>query len=43
MDIRERELEKLFDRYGRIRDIDIKTPGRPPAVRWAAVFHHCLP
>jgi RNA recognition motif-containing protein len=33
MDVRERELEKLFDRYGRIRDIDIKTPGRPPAVR----------
>ena len=29
-------LQRLFDKYGRIRDIDIKTPGRPPAVRTVA-------
>jgi arginine/serine-rich splicing factor 1/9 len=33
MDVRERDVERLFDKYGRIDDIDIKTPGRPPAVR----------
>ena len=31
MDIREREVEDLFYKYGRIRDIDLKTPSRPPA------------
>eukprot|EP00602_Paraphysomonas_sp_CaronLab_P010238 CAMPEP_0185017486 /NCGR_PEP_ID=MMETSP1103-20130426/430_1 /TAXON_ID=36769 /ORGANISM="Paraphysomonas bandaiensis, Strain Caron Lab Isolate" /LENGTH=227 /DNA_ID=CAMNT_0027546915 /DNA_START=59 /DNA_END=743 /DNA_ORIENTATION=+ len=31
MDIREREIEDLFYKYGRIRDIDLKTPSRPPA------------
>ena len=30
-DTREREVEELFDKYGRIRDIDLKLPGRPPA------------
>ena len=30
-DVREREVEELFDKYGRIRDIDLKLPGRPPA------------
>lgn len=29
-DIRERELDDLFHKYGRIRNIDIKTPRRPP-------------
>lgn len=31
MDIRERDIEDLFYKYGRIRDIDLKTPNRPPA------------
>ena len=30
-DTKEREVEELFDKYGRIRDIDLKLPGRPPA------------
>lgn len=30
-DIRERELEDIFYKYGRIRDIQVKTPQRPPA------------
>lgn len=31
MDIKEREIDDLFYKYGRIRDIDLKTPSRPPA------------
>ena len=31
VDIRESELEDLFYKYGRIREIDIKRPPRPPA------------
>jgi len=31
INIREREIEDLFYKYGRIRDIDLKTPSRPPA------------
>jgi len=31
MNIREREIDDLFGKYGRIRDIDLKTPSRPPA------------
>ena len=31
IDIRESELDDLFYKYGRIRDIDIKHPNRPPA------------
>eukprot|EP00199_Chlamydomonas_sp_CCMP681_P004767 CAMPEP_0119105586 /NCGR_PEP_ID=MMETSP1180-20130426/3504_1 /TAXON_ID=3052 ORGANISM="Chlamydomonas cf sp, Strain CCMP681" /NCGR_SAMPLE_ID=MMETSP1180 /ASSEMBLY_ACC=CAM_ASM_000741 /LENGTH=120 /DNA_ID=CAMNT_0007090671 /DNA_START=147 /DNA_END=505 /DNA_ORIENTATION=+ len=31
LDVRERELEDLFYKYGRIRNIDLKTPTRPPA------------
>lgn len=31
MDIRTREVEDIFYKYGRIRDIDIKFPSRPPA------------
>ena len=31
IDIRERELDDLFYKYGKIKRIDIKTPSRPPA------------
>jgi RNA recognition motif-containing protein len=31
LDVRERELDDLFYKYGRIRGIDLKTPSRPPA------------
>jgi len=30
-DIKESELDDLFHKYGRIKDIDLKTPARPPA------------
>lgn len=30
-DIKEREVEDLFYKYGRIKSIDLKTPPRPPA------------
>ena len=36
VDIREREIEDLFYKYGRIRDIDIKRPMRPPAFAFVA-------
>ena len=31
IDVREREVDDLFYKCGRIVDIDLKTPGRPPA------------
>ncbi|EKX52221.1 hypothetical protein GUITHDRAFT_41825, partial [Guillardia theta CCMP2712] len=31
LDIRTRDIEDLFYKYGRIRDIEVKTPNRPPA------------
>jgi hypothetical protein len=31
MDIKEREIDDLFYKYGRITDIHIKRPNRPPA------------
>lgn len=31
VDIRTKDVEDLFFKYGRIRDIDCKTPARPPA------------
>lgn len=31
LDVRTREVEDLFYKYGRIRDIDVKLPTRPPA------------
>ena len=31
IDVRESEVDDLFYKYGRIRDIDLKTPARPPA------------
>ncbi|GAB5037200.1 pre-mrna-splicing factor sf2-like isoform x1 [Nannochloropsis oceanica] len=36
MDVRERELDDLFYKYGRIRGIDIKRPNRPPAYAFVA-------
>eukprot|EP00740_Mantoniella_antarctica_P007821 CAMPEP_0181354280 /NCGR_PEP_ID=MMETSP1106-20121128/3278_1 /TAXON_ID=81844 /ORGANISM="Mantoniella antarctica, Strain SL-175" /LENGTH=78 /DNA_ID=CAMNT_0023466935 /DNA_START=57 /DNA_END=290 /DNA_ORIENTATION=- len=30
IDVRERELEDLFHKFGRIREIDLKLPPRPP-------------
>jgi len=35
-DIRERELDDLFYKYGRIREIDIKKGDRPPAFAFIA-------
>jgi hypothetical protein len=33
----------LFARYGRIRDIDLKTPNRPPAYAFGGrIAHHSL-
>ena len=31
MDVKESEIDDLFYKYGRIRDIEIKRPQRPPA------------
>uniref|UniRef100_K3W7Q0 SAP domain-containing protein n=1 Tax=Globisporangium ultimum (strain ATCC 200006 / CBS 805.95 / DAOM BR144) TaxID=431595 RepID=K3W7Q0_GLOUD len=31
LDIRTRDVEDLFYKYGRIKDIDVKVPSRPPA------------
>jgi arginine/serine-rich splicing factor 1/9 len=39
-DVRESEIERIFDRYGRIRDINIKAPrdmGRGPNTSFAFV------
>ena len=36
IDIRERELDDLFYKYGRIREIDLKQPARPPAFAFIA-------
>ena len=30
-DVRERDVEDIFDKYGKIRAIDIKAKGRAPA------------
>lgn len=30
LDIKERELEDIFYKYGRIRDVRLKMPSRPP-------------
>lgn len=30
LDIRQREVEDLFGKYGRLEDIDLKLPSRPP-------------
>ncbi|KAJ1490882.1 hypothetical protein T484DRAFT_1555975, partial [Baffinella frigidus] len=31
LDIRTKDIDDLFYKYGRIRDIDLKNPSRPPA------------
>lgn len=31
IDIKESELDDLFYKYGKIREIDLKAPARPPA------------
>ncbi len=31
IDIRTKDVEDLFYKYGKIRDIECKTPARPPA------------
>jgi splicing factor, arginine/serine-rich 1 len=31
MDVKEREIDDIFYKYGRITDIQIKRPDRPPA------------
>jgi len=40
IDIKEREIEDIFDRYGKIRDIDIKCPSRPPAFAFITFDHY---
>jgi hypothetical protein len=40
MDIRTRDVEDLFYKYGRIRDIDLKTPNRPPAYAFGLSRHY---
>mmetsp|Transcript_25420 Transcript_25420/g.33099 ORF Transcript_25420/g.33099 Transcript_25420/m.33099 type:complete len:249 (+) Transcript_25420:32-778(+) len=39
MDIRERELDDIFYKYGRISDIQIKRPDRPPAFAFVTFTH----
>jgi hypothetical protein len=36
IDVKEREIDDLFYKFGRIRDIDLKIPGRPPAFAFVA-------
>lgn len=40
MDIRERELDDLFYKYGRITDVDIKRPREPPAFAFITFRDH---
>lgn len=40
LDIRERELDDLFYKYGRIRDIVIKKPSNPPAYAFITYSDH---
>lgn len=40
LDIRESELDDLFYKYGRIREIELKTPGRPPAFAFITFDDH---
>lgn len=40
LDIREREIDDLFYKYGRIKDIDLKTPSRPPAYAFVVFDDH---
>ncbi len=36
MDLQREELEDIFKEFGRIHDIDLKTPQRPPAFAFVA-------
>ena len=40
IDIKEREIEDLFYKYGPIREIEIKRPMRPPAYAFVAFTHY---
>jgi hypothetical protein len=40
LDTRVRDIEDLFWKYGRIRDIDLKTPARPPAFAFVTFESH---
>jgi len=39
MDIKEHEIDDLFYKYGRITDIEIKRPSRPPAYCFVSFDH----
>lgn len=39
MDVREREIDDIFYKYGRITDIQIKRPDRPPAFAFVSFTH----
>jgi len=40
LDIRESELDDLFYKYGKIKEIDLKTPARPPAFAFITFADH---
>ena len=40
IDVREKEIEDIFYKFGPIREIDIKRPVRPPAFAFVAFEHH---
>eukprot|EP00600_Ochromonadales_sp_CCMP1393_P006411 CAMPEP_0174968376 /NCGR_PEP_ID=MMETSP0004_2-20121128/8098_1 /TAXON_ID=420556 /ORGANISM="Ochromonas sp., Strain CCMP1393" /LENGTH=288 /DNA_ID=CAMNT_0016217599 /DNA_START=56 /DNA_END=922 /DNA_ORIENTATION=- len=40
LDIRESELDDLFYKYGKMREIDLKTPARPPAFAFISYEHY---
>lgn len=40
IDIRSKDVEDLFWKYGRIRDIDCKSPARPPAFAFVTFEHY---
>jgi arginine/serine-rich splicing factor 1/9 len=39
MDIRSKDVEDLFWKYGKIRDVDLKSPARPPAFAFVTFEH----
>lgn len=39
LDVREREVEDLFYKYGRIEDVDLKLPSRPPGFAFVEFAH----
>ncbi len=38
LDIKERELEDIFYKYGDIRRINVKTPNKPPAYAFVEFY-----